>query len=396
MSTTYKVVSGDTLSEIAAKFKTTVSNIKSLNQLKSDTIQVGQVLNVSAVAVAPKSSNNKLKVFIDPGHGGTDPGAVSNGLVEKIMNLTVSLEVERLLEKHGIEVRLSRRDDHYVELADRSLAANAWGADIMVSVHFNAGGGDGVEAIHQVNNAESEELAETLIKTIKVGMGQNVRSRGAYSRVSTRGTNYHAVIRVAKMPCVIIEPAFIDTNDRLQFDTVAEQHRCAAFIVEGILEHLNVKAEPVKEVAAPVVAPKPVAPKPAPKPVTPKPAPKPVAPSTTYKVVRGDTLTKISLKVKVTIDNLKKINGLTSDLLQVGQVLKLVAPKPAPKTRTGVVSPSPLNVRTGAGTSFKVIDQLAVGEKVTIHSTIKGWHKISVAKKVSASGFGYVSAGYVK
>ncbi len=79
------------------------------------------------------------KVFIDPGHGGTDSGAVGvNNLYEKNVNLAVAKEVGKLLEMNGIEVKLSRTTDITVSLESRTNSANSWKADCFVSIHCNA------------------------------------------------------------------------------------------------------------------------------------------------------------------------------------------------------------------------------------------------------------------
>lgn len=83
------------------------------------------------------------KIFIDPGHGGSDPGAVGNGIQEKDITLRIATMIRDMLvsEYEDVTVRMSRTSDETVSLSERSNAANAWGADYFVSVHVNAGGG---------------------------------------------------------------------------------------------------------------------------------------------------------------------------------------------------------------------------------------------------------------
>ena len=85
------------------------------------------------------------KVWIDAGHGGKDAGATGNGLQEKDIVLALSLAVKKRLEAEydGVQVYLSRSSDVFLELAERTKKANAAGADILVSIHCNAGGGAG-------------------------------------------------------------------------------------------------------------------------------------------------------------------------------------------------------------------------------------------------------------
>jgi N-acetylmuramoyl-L-alanine amidase len=78
-------------------------------------------------------------VVIDPGHGGDDHGARSSrGLLEKDLVLDVSLRLAKLLEQRGIRVVLTRRDDRYVPLEERTSIANDARGDLFVSVHANA------------------------------------------------------------------------------------------------------------------------------------------------------------------------------------------------------------------------------------------------------------------
>lgn len=85
------------------------------------------------------------KVWIDAGHGGRDPGAVGNGIQEKDIALTVSLGIKQRLEAgyQHVQVLLSRSTDIFLELRDRTTMANRAGADILISIHCNAGGGQG-------------------------------------------------------------------------------------------------------------------------------------------------------------------------------------------------------------------------------------------------------------
>lgn len=79
------------------------------------------------------------KVFIDPGHGGSDSGAIGvNNLYEKNITLQISKKVETLLKNQGIEVKLSRDSDKYLSLDERTSSANLWKADCFVAIHCNA------------------------------------------------------------------------------------------------------------------------------------------------------------------------------------------------------------------------------------------------------------------
>ena len=96
------------------------------------------------------------KIFIDPGHGGTDPGAVGNGLQEKNLTLSIATQIRDMLvsEYENVEVRMSRTGDTTLSLTERTNMANSWGADYFLSVHINAGGGTGFESfIHTTKSS---------------------------------------------------------------------------------------------------------------------------------------------------------------------------------------------------------------------------------------------------
>src|SRR5699024_1967723 len=88
------------------------------------------------------------KIFMDAGHGGTDPGASGNGLVEKDLTLSIAHKITTYLESNfsEVEVKISRKTDQTVSLTERTDAANAWEADVLLSIHINAGGGTGFES----------------------------------------------------------------------------------------------------------------------------------------------------------------------------------------------------------------------------------------------------------
>ncbi|MDZ5038432.1 N-acetylmuramoyl-L-alanine amidase, partial [Clostridium perfringens] len=83
------------------------------------------------------------KIFIDAGHGGSDPGASGNGLKEKDIVLSIAQKLTSLFNAKGIQVSHSRYSDTSVGLAERAEMANNWGADLFISIHANALDGSG-------------------------------------------------------------------------------------------------------------------------------------------------------------------------------------------------------------------------------------------------------------
>ncbi|QHE63498.1 N-acetylmuramoyl-L-alanine amidase [Rossellomorea vietnamensis] len=150
-------------------------------------------------------------IVLDPGHGGTDPGASANGLQEKNLTLTIGLKVKQLLEaKYVVDVRLTRETDVLVGLSERADYANTLGASYFVSLHHNAGGGTGFESYIYPGTSSSEtgrrqDVIHGEIMNFLSGYG--VRDRGQ------KEANF-AVLRETAMPAILLENLFIDTvND---------------------------------------------------------------------------------------------------------------------------------------------------------------------------------------
>ena len=89
---------------------------------------------------------NETKIVIDPGHGGTDPGASGNGIIEKDLNLAISKYMYDRFRGLGIPVKITREGDSTLSPSERTAAIlNSFGNDpnvIVISNHINAGGGD--------------------------------------------------------------------------------------------------------------------------------------------------------------------------------------------------------------------------------------------------------------
>ncbi len=81
-----------------------------------------------------------MKIFVDPGHGGSDNGASGNGLFEKNVTLDIATRIRNILinEYENVQVRMSRTTDATVSLTQRTNNANNWGADYFLSIHCNA------------------------------------------------------------------------------------------------------------------------------------------------------------------------------------------------------------------------------------------------------------------
>lgn len=114
---------------------------------------------------------SRHKIFIDPGHGGRDPGAVGNGMRESDIVLDVSRLLGNIIEAAGIDVTLSRTDDRALTVNERWQAANAWAATHFISVHVNATGGTGSETFIAATKQGDRPFALAVNDTYAIAMG---------------------------------------------------------------------------------------------------------------------------------------------------------------------------------------------------------------------------------
>ena len=172
------------------------------------------------------------KVFLSAGHGGSDPGAVANGLREKDVNLNTLLACRDELTRHGVDVICSRTTDANDPVAQEVKEANVSGADIAVSFHANAGGGNGFEAYYHTSNNNGRYLAGLCEKYVKA-LGQN--SRGLKSG------NHLYFIKNTKITSILVESFFVDNvSDKTIGDTTAEQRAFGVAYAKAILEYFGI------------------------------------------------------------------------------------------------------------------------------------------------------------
>ncbi|KNF07182.1 sporulation-specific N-acetylmuramoyl-L-alanine amidase CwlC [Gottschalkia purinilytica] len=174
------------------------------------------------------------KVFLDPGHGGKDPGAVGQGLQEKDIALSVTLKVGQILKNHGVDVYYSRTTDKYVELSDRARMANNLNTDIFISIHCNSfnGSAKGVETYSYPGSTTGAKLAGSIQNSIIADKVYTL-NRG------TKTANF-AVLRQTTMVATLVETAFIDNVEDANI-LRNRQNDLAIAISKGILGYLGIK-----------------------------------------------------------------------------------------------------------------------------------------------------------
>lgn len=156
-------------------------------------------------------------IFLDAGHGGKDPGAVGNGLQEKILNLTVTLEVQDILKRYGLITVMARTADEYLVLKDRTDKANRTaGVNLYVSIHhnnFTNPDARGAEFFRPIKGGVGAVVAEYICNMYKAYVPIPIRGVKTKASESNSNIDYHHVIRETKMPAVIVEGGFISNPD---------------------------------------------------------------------------------------------------------------------------------------------------------------------------------------
>lgn len=174
------------------------------------------------------------KVFIDAGHGGTDPGALGYGYRESDLNLQVAKKVESKLKSKGIDVKMSRSSDIFYSLSERAEMANDYGADAFVSIHQNsaeAKSANGIETYYNRNKEEDKPLSNDI-------QTQVISQTGANNR-GVKNAEFTVLVK-SKMISALVECGFI-TNE-LEVKKLSDssyQDKLATGIANGIEEYLK-------------------------------------------------------------------------------------------------------------------------------------------------------------
>ncbi|MED1014852.1 N-acetylmuramoyl-L-alanine amidase [Bacillus atrophaeus] len=180
-----------------------------------------------------------VKIYIDPGHGGTDSGATGNGLQEKALTLQIALALRTILtnEYEDVSLRMSRTSDQFVSLDDRTDAANSWGADYFLSIHINAGGGTGFESYVYPGVGSPTTTYQSHIH------GEVLKAADFADR-GKKLANFH-VLRETAMPALLTENGFIDTAaDANKLKTSSFIQSLARGHANGLAQAFNLKKKP--------------------------------------------------------------------------------------------------------------------------------------------------------
>ncbi|RBP91531.1 N-acetylmuramoyl-L-alanine amidase [Cytobacillus firmus] len=183
--------------------------------------------------------SNKKIIAIDPGHGGSDPGAVGFGLKEKDVTLSVSLKLKKLLEQKGVQVVMTRTTDTYVSLDKRVEIGVNGNADTFVSIHANASvydSANGTETYYSTAGTRSEsskQLATFIQNRLYKAIGTNNRG--------VKNADFR-VIYTNPLPATLVELGFItNKTDSAKLASDTYRNKMAEAIALGIVDYYNWK-----------------------------------------------------------------------------------------------------------------------------------------------------------
>lgn len=235
------------------------------------------------------------KVIIDPGHGGTDAGATGNNLLEKDYNLLISKYMYDRFKELGIPVAITRDSDTTLSPTDRvNTILNKFGNSsdvILISNHVNSGGGEGAEVIYALRSKDT--LAKNILNNIGA-TGQETRKYYQRRLPSDTSKDYYFIHRnTGNLEPLIVEYGFIDNTKDVEF-LKENYEELAEAVISAVANYIGV----------PYKAPNGLI-------------------TNTYVVQKGDTLYSIANKLGTTVSELKKENNLTSNTLQIGEVLRI-------------------------------------------------------------------------
>ena len=231
------------------------------------------------------------KVVIDSGHGGSDSGAIGNGIIEKNLTLDISKYMYDRLKELGVPVKLTRNSDVDLPASERPqkvLDQFGNGSDvIVVSNHINAGGAEGAEVIYALRNKDT--LAKKILDELEK-QGQLVRKYYQRRLPSDYNKDYYYMLRnTPNTEALIVEYGFLDnTSDANKLKNNYKKY--AEAVVKAVTEYAGYKYVPL-------------------------------AGSDYHVVKKGDTLWSIARAYGLTVERLKSLNNLTSNNLTIGDSL---------------------------------------------------------------------------
>ena len=247
------------------------------------------------------------KIVIDPGHGGSDAGFSGNGLIEKDYSLLISNYIKERLDQLGISNIITRNTDRDLSDSERvSIISSFLGNDknaIILSNHLNKGGESGVEIVYPLR--DNDKLAAEIANQVE-SSGFTVNKYYQLRDPVNTSKDYYSIIRdTPNYKTILVNYGYVDNSvDAKRLKNNYQDYGEA--VVRAIANYTGIQYVPIDK--------------------------------NYYIVQKGDTLYKIANSYGITVDNLKKANNLTSNILNIGQVLIIPSSnEPVPDQNTYVV-----------------------------------------------------------
>ncbi len=332
------------------------SNVRPKSFLLKPNREYGHRLVIDLVgkqAVKKRKSTNRLKyknrqrdiiVAIDAGHGGDDPGAIGrHGTREKTVVMAIARRLEKLVKRErGMRPVMIRKGDYYVGLKKRVKLARRQQADIFISIHADAfrnakargtsvfvvsDRGASSEAARFLAEKENqsdliggidfEEIDDALLKLVLVDMVKNSTMESSHqiasSVLSNLGKVAHLhkknveqagfrVLKAPDIPSILVETAFISNPaEERKLRSGKHQQRIAVAILKGVRNYFHANPPPGSLLALKNTK----------------------QPDTKHRVTRGETLSAIASRYRVSIATIRSVNKLATDRIRVGSVLRI-------------------------------------------------------------------------
>lgn len=339
-------------------------------------------------------NRNYYKVFVDPGHGGSDNGASSFSNLEDNLSLQIAKSLESKLKQKGIQVKMSRTSDEFISLGERARLANAYGADAFVSIHLNSSSNEGASGIETYYHTQKNEHS----KYSKGIQNNAIRYTNSKDR-GIKSANF-VVLRETNMASSLFESGFISNlQESENLSNPVYQDKLASAIANGLETYLkeNIKLNLVGQLPEENTSPDDIIKNGV------------VAASnlnvrsgygTNYSVV-GSLVKGSKVNIVESKNGWYKIKYNSGyGCISASYIKDKWSENPSEnihnnppvnnKVKNGTVMVSSLSIRSGYGTRYPKIGSLSKGSKVEIIESKNGWHKVKYKNT-----YGYVYEKYV-
>lgn len=199
----------------------------------------GDLINTAITLLRPAADNEKL-VVIDPGHGGFESGAVSGSILEKNLNLDISLKLNAILKKNGVKTYIMREDDSYVGIAERAFIANDLNATLFLCVHNNSTGSsssNGTMTLYYPDPRPGWSLTGQQFANII--QGKLVASLKTKNLSIIKRPDL-GVLRLTTMPAALAEVAFMSNKtDRNNLLSDSFRQKAAQALANSVMDALK-------------------------------------------------------------------------------------------------------------------------------------------------------------